>query len=436
MILCAKPAPHGAARRWWRRLPTIALIALLAAPISLYGASPNAPVHAPLSLQNPVQDKNFFLLSLCERTPGVSAALQADAELKRIGAARRDALRQAATTCATGVECFTSALRFTEAEISASAAALRHLEQTSEPVREMTDGALRRSGTDVRDAALRSEELLASAWIDAAHGINNILDVYGDGKAPRSAPIDSVSFDVKSQAYLQSITTVAQNLEEQSATLGLFFQPSLRFALSLLQVNHRDEAGRHEPLETKDNAAAVRHLASITWSDFPYTLIVVPGAGSDRLTWSLSSASRLRAEIASRRYRQHKAPLILVSGGYVHPNQTPYSEAIEMKKSLIEDFGVPAEAILVDPHARHTTTNLRNAARLMYRYGIPFERKALITTDSFQITYIEGEPFAQRCRQELGYRPATLLGRVSRFDLEFIPRLESLQIDSMDPLDP
>ena len=107
-----------------------------------------------------------------------------------------------------------------------------------------------------------------------------------------------------------------------------------------------------------------------------------------------------------------------------------------MKRSLIDDFHVPAEAIIVDPHARHTTTNLRNAARLMYRYAIPFDHKALITTDAFQSAYIESDAFLKRCQQELGYQPATILGRVSLFDLEFTPRLESLQIDSMDPLDP
>lgn len=97
---------------------------------------------------------------------------------------------------------------------------------------------------------------------------------------------------------------------------------------------------------------------------------------------------------------------------------------------------MPAAAVIVEPHARHTTTNLRNAARLMYRYGIPFGAKALITTDSFQSTYIEGQAFAKRCEQELGYQPVTVLRRASAFDLEFTPRLESLQIDSMDPLDP
>jgi len=76
-------------------------------------------------------------------------------------------------------------------------------------------------------------------------------------------------------------------------------------------------------------------------------VIVVPGEGGDRITWSLAPEGKLRVEIAARRWRERRAPLILVSGGYVHPNQTPFSEAVEMKKSLMADFGVPEDAILI-----------------------------------------------------------------------------------------
>jgi hypothetical protein len=226
-------------------------------------------------------------------------------------------------------------------------------------------------------------------------------------------------------------------LVEQAAEMRLFFQPTLKFALYLLDINKRDEAGRLEPLEQKENAAAVRRILTIEWSRFPYTVILVPGQGGDRMTWALAPEGKLRVEIAARRWREGKAPLILVSGGYVHPNQTPFSEAVEMKKSLMADFGVPEDAILIDPHARHTTTNLRNAAREMYRYGVPFDRAALITTDSYQSTYIESAEFAKRCEDELGYAPYRIVKRLSVFDLEWVPKVESLQIDAAgDLLDP
>ena len=52
----------------------------------------------------------------------------------------------------------------------------------SQPVREMTDGALRHSHAYIRYEAKSGGEFLAAAWTDAAHGINNIIDVYGKAK--------------------------------------------------------------------------------------------------------------------------------------------------------------------------------------------------------------------------------------------------------------
>jgi DUF218 domain len=415
----------------------LVLVTLLFGPAVLSAEKQAAgPARAPLLLTAPVQDKNFFLLSLFERTRAVSNAIGSDAELKDVLRVKRDALHNAATVCKADIDCLTANLRFTEEEILRTANALRRLYRTDPALREMADGALRDSGSYVRYQAKEGDALLAAAWLDAANSINHIIDVYGRGVAPRYPDIDSLAFDVKSQGYAQLLHTVADSLDEQSSGHVLFFQPSLRFALYLLRVNRRDEAGRHEPLESGENAATLRHIHTIAWKDFPYTVIVVPGFGPDRMVWDLSPQGRLRVEIAARRYKDGQAPLILVSGGYVHPNQTVYCEAIEMKKSLIDDYGVPADSIIVEPHARHTTTNLRNAARLMYRYGIPFERKALITTDRFQSEYIASEAFAERCNRELGYQPAAIIGHRSPLDLEFTPRVESLQIDSMDPLDP
>jgi hypothetical protein len=390
------------------------------------------PARAPLPLRAPVQDKNFYLLTLLEKTSAAST----DADLKALLEGKTAALGKATTTCALDCDCFAAAMRLSDDEVSRAADALRRLYRTNKTIRQLTDGTLRSSGTYVLHRSKSGEELLATAWLDAARGINNIIDVYGTGKAPKYPAIDSVSFDVKSKAYGQLVHTVAEDLDEQRASLRLFFQPSLRFALYLLRINNRDEAGRFEPMEKRQNAAAIRRLHAIRWKDFPYSAIIVPGYGPDVAGWSFAAEGKLRVEIAARRYREHKAPVIIVSGGYVHPNQTQYCEAVEMKKSLISELGVPAEAIIIEPHARHTTTNLRNAARLIYRYGMPFERTALITTDSFQSSYIEGEAFAKRCDQEFGYQPGKILKRLSVFDLELTPRVESLQINPIDPLDP
>ena len=63
---------------------------------------------------------------------------------------------------------------------------------------------------------------------------------------------------------------------------------------------------------------------------------LVLGSGGRDLTTSISPIGAQRTDVAAQLFLQHKAPLIIVSGGYVHPMQTPYCEAIEMKKHIME----------------------------------------------------------------------------------------------------
>jgi hypothetical protein len=295
---------------------------------------------------------------------------------------------------------------------------------------------LRRSGTMQLHGSQSGEDLLAAAWQESVRGMNRIIDVYSEGVAPRYPAIDAPMFDVKSANYTRLKQLAAAVSKEEATADEAFFAPSLRYALSLLEINLRNEAGRYEPMEKGENRAAFERASKIRWADFPYSAIVVPGSGSDRPGVAISPFGRLRARIAAARYHANKAPFLIVSGGHVHPNQTPYCEAIEMKRVLMQDFGVPDNAIIIEPHARHTTTNIRNAARLIYRYGLPFDKTALITTDNGQSAYIENAAFAKRCMDEMRLLPFSGLKRVSQFDLEFRPTIESLQQDPIDPLDP
>jgi hypothetical protein len=204
----------------------------------------------------------------------------------------------------------------------------------------------------------------------------------------------------------------------------------------LLKINSRDEAKRFEPLEKGENARAFARLAKVRWNKYPYSAIVVPGAGPEQAGVALDPAGLARITLAAKRYREGLAPFILVSGGYVHPSQTPFCEAIDMKRALIRDLGIPADSILIDPHARHTTTNLRNASRLLYRYGFPLDRPALITTDEAQTRDIRSPEFVHRQEEELGYLPFRKLKPISPNDTAFYVEINSLQADSSDPLDP
>src|SRR5665647_1789454 len=95
--------------------------------------------------------------------------------------------------------------------------------------------------------------------------------------------------------------------------------------------------------------------------------------------------------LGAENYKKGLAPFIVVSGGFVHPFQTSYCEAFELKQYLIDQLGIPDSVIIMEPHARHTTTNIRNTNRIIYRHYIPADKQILCTSTSGQIDYIYGK---------------------------------------------
>ena len=209
--------------------------------------------------------------------------------------------------------------------------------------------------------------------------------------------------------------------------------------MKLLEANRRDEAGRHEPLEAKDNKKAFDNLKNIKWDDYAYSVILVLGSGpSEKLgdAPNIGKIGMARADEAVKLFQAKQAPLLILSGGYVHPARTPYCEAVEMKKYIIQKYAIPEESILIEPHARHTTTNVRNAARIMFRDSIPTDKKGLITSSESHIDYVIGEAFKKRFMDEIGFVPMQIFTRISPVAVEFIPLKDALFMNSMETLDP
>ncbi len=384
-----------------------------------------------LSLAHPVQDKNFYLLSLFQRNAPARKLISTNKALKQLADDKAAALKKAAS-CG-DVNCFDELLRYNPATIQAVSAELQKLANKPE-FKQLAKKDLRPSGVFIKYASQSNAEMLVAAWKDAANGMNRILNVYCLGKDPRYKDIDRVSYDVNSEAYRKLLK--AMIAEIKLSRDSLFFEPTLKFAMGLLESNRRNEAGRFEPLEQGENKAAVQNLKNIRWSDYPYSFILVLGAGGQDLTTRISPLGAQRTDVAAQLFLQRKAPLIIVSGGFVHPMQTPYCEAIEMKRYLMEKYKIPEQSILVDPHARHTTTNFRNAARLAFRYSIPADRTALVTSSESHIVSSASEEFRTRCLNELGYFPMEFIKQISPVAAEFKPSVASLFFDANDPLDP
>ena len=383
-----------------------------------------------LKFSKPVQDKNFYLLSLFQRRPEVGKLLRRNPTLKKLSNDKAQALRMAGNCNEVG--CFDRLLRFSGPTIEMVANELKALGKRPE-FKRLVAKDLRPSGAFIKYNHQSDAEMLVAAWRDAANGMNRLLSVYGLGKDPFYKDIDRVSFDVSSEEYRKLLQVKIKEIQHSKDTL--FFEPTLNFALKLLEANRRDEAGRYEPLEEGENKATVQDMRNIRWNDYPYSFILVLGSGP-KAGVRLSPIGAKRADQGAQLFLEHKAPLIIVSGGHVHPMQTPFNEAIEMKKYLMEKFKIPEKNILIEPYARHTTTNFRNAARLAFRYGIPAGLKALVTSSEDHITLVTKDGFRIRCATELGYFPMEFITRISPVAAEFTPSEASLFFDANDPLDP
>ena len=383
-----------------------------------------------LRLRNAVQDKNFYLLSLFQQNPDVRKVLRESKVLRKVSNEKFQALRMAANC--KDVACFDRLLRFSDPIIEMVATEFKALSKRPE-FKKLVMKDLRPSGVFIKYSSQTDSGMLIAAWKDAANGMNRLLRVYGLGKAPLYKNIDRVSFDVSSEEYRTLLKT--KLAEIKFSRDSLFFEPTLNFALKLLEANRRDEAGRYEPLEEGENKASFQNLKNIRWNDYPYSFILVLGSGPQDSA-RMSRTGIKRADQAAQLFLEHKAPLLILSGGHVHPMQTPFNEAIEMKKYVMEKFKIPEKSIMIDPYARHTTTNFRNAARLVFRYGIPTDLKALVTSSEDHIALTTKDGFRIRCTTELGYFPMEFITQVSPHTAEFKPSVASLFFDVNDPLDP
>lgn len=384
--------------------------------------------------QGSVKAKNYYLLSLLKHDKEVMRLLESDKVLAGMAVLRLADIKNSLTDCK-DYTCFTQKLKFTDGQIRTVGERLTALYAMDNALGRLVKTQLIPSGTYVLYQKLSPRQLLVKAWEIEAGGINQVIGVYAEGKKPNYPAIDSISFDVHSKGYVTQVYNAVATLFDETRNSRLFFQPSLTAALMFLDINERTEAANDEPMAETVNIAAVEKVKTVDWSKYKYSVILVPGAGPGASGRAISAQGMVRCRLGAKRYFEGLAPFIMPSGGRVHPFKTKYCEADEMKKYLVDSLHVPASAIIVEPQARHTTTNMRNGVRLIYRYGLPFDKPAITCTDKSQSEYIE-TTMAARCIKELGYMPYKLGIRLTETEQEFYPLIESLQINPLEPLDP
>lgn len=401
------------------------------------------PRYRPVNVNNYVQSKNYYLLTLFQKLPDAGKILSEDAFLKTLAPARLNSLRYALKNCDQDVTCYTGSLKFSEQEISVIGERLRMLYKPDNALGRLVKDHLRPSGSYILYQSVSDEDMLVKAWIQDAEGVNYAIGVYAEGRKPKYPNIDSISFNTRdprdNSKYLNNYISLVYNttslIVTETSAESSFFDIPLRAALGCIELNERGQSADYEPMDKGENKSACDRIATIRWDTYKYSLIMIPGAGPEEPSVPLSAEGMIRCRLAALQYQKGMAPFIVTSGGKVHPYKTKYCEALEMKRYLIEKLHIPVNAILIDPHARHTTTNMRNTVRMIYRYGIPFDKAAITCTTKGQSMMIE-KTLITRCQNELNETPYKNGSRLSETEMEFYPLIGALQINPLEPIDP
>jgi len=380
-----------------------------------------------------VQAKNFYLLTLLQNDPTMSRVIETDPILSHIALNQKQTIVNNLNT-SLDYRQITTNLKLTSQQIEQIGAELSKIYNQNKDLQSLVKYKLIPSKAYIHYENLKPVEQLIKAWQQDAEDINHTIAVYADGEKPNYPDIDSVSFNVHNKNYINIIKQATRQIIKKVGRSNACFIPSMTAALTFLDINNRNDAGIYEPMETTVNKAALQKANRTNWKNYKYTVLLVPGEGPDDNSVQISKGSIARCKLAATAYIKGLAPFIMVSGGRVHPYKTRYVEAVEMKKYMVDSLMIPAKAIIIEPHARHTTTNLRNASRLLIQYHFPLKQPALVIADVSQSIYISN--MAERCIQELGDVPYRLGERVSLTGQEFYALPSALQINPWEPLDP
>lgn len=325
-----------------------------------------------------------------------------------------DARRKRIDACQLAPKCLFLAATWTDAEMDAVAAAVPA--SANQPA--LADDGIR---------AQVAREL---------RGLNAVLQTYGFGTQARYPMIDGPVEQTGGADFKALVADAIWLADAGKNDPAVRLDPSLALAIALVDVSERHDAVAFEPLDAAHNAAPFALARTLDWKRYRYSAIIIPGVGPENPTIPLSARGKLHLQLAARRFAQGDVAFIITSGAAVHPKGSHFVEAVEMRKALIERYRIPAERIVIEPYARHTTTNLRNATRRLHAMGAPLDKPTLIVANSDQSRYITSPEFAARNPAELGYDPGTVGTRLSPYEVEFTPSLHSLRVDPWDPLDP
>ena len=343
--------------------------------------------------------------------------------------------RLIAASDSTAVEAVIESFKWRPDEIEYAKRVFSNLWDHNETFQDLIENQLIPTGKYGLGKDMSSKEYMYKALTQDLQAMNFAIDVYGGGKKPNYPKIDSIAFDITSDKYIRRILKgVQEDVRGHIFMDSDYFFTSLFAAVRFLEINERWDAGLLEPLVEGENKLAAAAVRTTDFDQYSYSSIVVLGSGPSVYDQRISPISMLRCRKAALSFSKGLAPFIIVTGGRVHPYKTEFIEAVELKKYLVNVLAVPASSVIIEPQARHTTTNLRNVGRLLLSYGFPATKYAIINSHADNIDMVTR--MEKRCLKELGYVPYVLGNRIHAEILEFKPTLAVFTVDSDEPMDP
>lgn len=187
----------------------------------------------------------------------------------------------------------------------------------------------------------------------------------------------------------------------------------------------------------QENQAVIRYIQYFKENyQEELKVFIVPGYSKSDVDKpvGLSEIAKLRLNSLSKLLMKFPGSIVFLTGGNVHPDNTPFNEAIEMKKHIMKVHKIPEFLIAVDPNAQNTVTNLRNAGRFLRTFGI--SQGTIVTTlvQNIYVSFPKLTGFSERSKNLLGYE----VGSVEMNNLKtatFSPSEKVLQ-KSNSKLDP
>lgn len=383
-----------------------------------------------ISPDRPISKISYFTMVM-DGSDEVKQEISQDTELRRIAEQVYRRLEQSGDDPRN----IAKSLLLTETESVMIGDRMTHLLRGSRQLRALLERDVIGSGCYYTHTGLSSgEEILRAALSQDIDALNQIIRVYGAGDKPRYN-IDSISWQQGGKTHRMLLRESKDLLLQIGRQSKLYYTLPLYAAELFLDLNDRDEPSVYEPLGEGENQRAYRLIPTTEWSKYEYSALLVLGFGPDNYRFPLNPGGKIRLRTAAEKFKSGAAPFIIVSGGKVYPYKTQSVEAYGMKKYLVKECGIPSDRIIIEPHARHTTSNIRNTVRIMYRRGFPMDKPFIVSSSESHINAVMSPAFQERCEREMGLQPCKYVRRLGKNFAELLPLECSLQINITDPLD-